>query len=41
MEQLGNDLVLAFEMVIEVTGTDVHFIGNVYGRGSRLAPLVK
>ena len=33
LEQLGDNLVLALEVVIEIAGADVHFVGNIDGSG--------
>ena len=41
VEELGDDDVLALEVVIEVTGADIHFVGDIYRGGMGFALVVE
>ena len=41
LEQLGDELVFAFEVIIEVAWTDIHFVGYIDCGGVGLALLIE
>jgi hypothetical protein len=41
MKNLSNNLVFAFEVVLKIARADVHFIGNINGRGLLFTLFIK